>query len=270
MSTEQGGGFMFWLIEHRHLPGAQMWDDEKSGPVESIICPLAPEDHRRAKDRWASAMLCEGPGPQWTLNRTFDAFTTPGNSFVFTRRVFTALKEEGLTGWLMNPAIVAFADGSVSEDFGELWVNGFGGVAQPSTGHKLLWRCRGCGQCENQGAVDFMNRAAMTSQRGFFIEPRGGFDFGAAVRQARWDGSDFFIVWPCLGRPICTDSAKGVLERFHINELLFKKPEEMEPLPFCNDAPAVPPFYKPAARAEIEAYWAEAPVWPDDFEKPAP
>lgn len=239
---------MFWLIGNRYeLRGADLWDDENY--LEKWeTCPLDPDHNGSATIRWGPARFREEP-QDWepTLDRTLDAFATPRGSFVFTRRVFAAMEDARLTGWLMNPATVSFADGTVSTHYGELWVYGFGGIALPSTGCKLLWRCQGCGQREYQD----------------------GIIRGKAVRQARWDGSDFFIVWPLVKYPICTDRAKDVLERFRMDKIVFRKPEEdVTPISGYGDT-AVPPYYKPEARAEIEAYWAKAPVWPDDFEEPA-
>ncbi|WP_442753677.1 hypothetical protein ACNHKD_11770 [Methylocystis sp. JAN1] len=262
---------MFWLIGERNARrNAELWDNETGYYEKHNICPLDPH-HGILARRWGPAKFREEPKLEGMspLDRSQDAFSTPRSSFVFTRRVFAALEEAKLTGWLMNPATVSFADGTVSTDFGELWINGFGGVAPLSTGCKLLWRCRGCGLSEYQGAVDFMKRAEFIRRTGVFVEARGGFDFGQAIKQARWDGSDFFIIWPLMNFPICTDRAKVVMEQFRIDKIQFKKPEEIEPIECYGDT-AVPPYYKPEARAEIEAYWAEAPVWPDDFEKPAP
>jgi hypothetical protein len=262
---------MSWLIDQRYLRhGPDLWNDENNPSVRSVLCSLAPE-HRRGERIWAPAMFCEGPPSDLNppLDPEFDVYTTPHSSFVFSQRVFSALKEAGLTGWVMNPTTISFADGTVRGDFGELWVDGFGGVADSSSGCKLLWRCRACGLSEYQGAVDFMKRAELIKRSGVFVEARGGFDFGQAIKQARWDGSDFFIIWPLMNFPICTDRAKVVMEQFRIDEIVFRKPEEIQPLEFYGDT-AIPPFFKPEARAEIEAYWAKAPVWPDDFERLAP
>ncbi|WP_457796729.1 hypothetical protein [Methylocystis sp. S23] len=241
---------MFWLLRERYMRrDCELWDNEIGYYEKHKICPLDP-NHGVLARRWGPAMFREEPELEGMspLDRSQDAFATPRSSFVFTRRVFEALEEAGLTGWTMNPATVSFADGTVSNDFGELWINGFGGVAQPSAGCKLLWRCRGCGQREYQD----------------------GIIRGEAVRQARWDGSDFFIVWPLVNYPICTDRAKDILERFRMDKIIFRKPEEdLAPINGYSDT-AVPPYYKLEARAEIEAFWAKAPVWPDDFEKPCP
>jgi len=261
---------MFWLIQPTYAScGPDLWDDEDDYFEKHERCPLN-ADHGFAVRRWAPAKFREGPELEWApFDRNLDAFSTPRSSLVFTRCVFAALEEAGLTGWLMNPATVSFTDGTVSTDYGELWIDGFGGVAPPSTGCKLLWRCRGCGLSEYQGGSDFMKRAELVRRSGAYVEAKGGFDFGAAIEQANWDGSDFFIIWPLMNFPICTDRARNVLEQFRIDKISFKNPREIEPIEFYGDRP-IPPYYKPAARAEIEAYWAKAPVWPDDFEKPAP
>jgi hypothetical protein len=94
-----------------------------------------------------------------------------------------------------------FSDGTVSADFGELWINGFGGIATASSGYKLLWRSRECGWSHYQAGV-VRNEA---------------------FKQAGSNHSHFFIVWPFLNNVICTDRAKSVLERFRIDELVFKK-----------------------------------------------
>lgn len=236
---------MFWIISKDYgFRRAGLWDDETGHYEPHRVCPLDP-GHGFAVRRWRPAKFREEPAsdvePQ--LDRNLDAYSTPRGSLVFKRGVFAALEEAELTGWLMNPATVSFANGTVSYDFGELWINGFGGVAGSSAGCRLQWRCRACGQRSYQD----------------------GIIRGEAVQQARWDGSDFFIIWPFLNFPICTDRAKEILERFRVDKINFKKPEEdMSPIHGYGDT-AVPPYFKPEARAEIEAFWAKAPIWPDDF-----
>jgi hypothetical protein len=149
------------------------------------------------------------------------------------------MQEAGLTGWQFNQAYVRFANDEVSEDFGEFWVSGFGGIAPPEMGNRLLWVCRGCGMRKYDNTIRFSE----------------------LNHSIKWDGSDFFIVWPFPYYYFCSPKAQEVIkddrEDFELSEV-----EKVRIGKSYGDMP-VPPYYSQSARDAIERYWAAAPVWPD-------
>jgi hypothetical protein len=155
--------------------------------------------------------------------------------------IFRVLESEELTGWTRIPAQLQFRDGSISDEYAELHIAGFGGIVPETSGNKLLWRCRGCGVREYAGTL-----------RGAEIE-----------KIIDWDGSDFFKVWPAMAMSFCTDRARGVLERC-APELEFSPMSAQADVTSYGDG-NIPPYHPDNVRRKIEAYWAAAPVWPDDF-----
>jgi len=116
---------MFWTIWFRGLRGAQLWNDERGGSPTPVICPIDPAGHRRGA-YWEPTMFLEEPTLESPVDRERDALLTPGTPFVLKKRVFAAMQDSGLTGWLMRPCVVSFADGSESDDYGVLAVDGWG------------------------------------------------------------------------------------------------------------------------------------------------
>ena len=230
---------MFWFLDFAWIPGARLWNDDSDEYLEGTTCSFDP-DHARATRRWQPAVFREESKLDQAINPLFDALSTPRPSFVLRDSVFAALSRAGLTGWLRNPVRIRQESGRVDETFGELWINGFAGIAGPHSGCRLIWRCRTCGDTHYEP--------------GFVVAK--GFD------ESQWDGSDFFTFWPLANYRFCTDRAKRVLEGFHVEEIRFRRVDELtKPLQIYGDS-RIPPFYKPEARAAIERFWSEAPPAP--------
>jgi hypothetical protein len=107
---------------------------------------------------------------------------------LFHKRVFDELSKQNITGWTFNQVHVRYLDGTITEDFGELWVTGFGGVAPGSIGHVPLFKCRGCG----------LRRCAP------------GFRFGEMDKNLDWDGSDIFLTWPLHTKIFCSERVQKI------------------------------------------------------------
>lgn len=89
-------------------------------------------------------------------------------------RVLAMFAQEKLTGYQTRPACAKIPDGSRILGLHELVVTGWGGMSPPSSGIQLIEHCKSCG-----------HKVYSTYRHPSLI-----FD------QAKWDGSDFFMVWP--------------------------------------------------------------------------
>jgi len=112
------------------------------------------------------------------------------------QRVF---REEGLRGYELKPVRMYLNDVSISTPtFWELVVTGWGGVASPESGVRLVSECPYC-------------RHRVYS---CFNDPKQLIDW------SKWDGSDFFMIWPLPRFIFVSDKvAKLVSQRFSGAEL---------------------------------------------------
>jgi hypothetical protein len=107
-------------------------------------------------------------------------------------RVQRFLKREGLTGWQVRRAQGRFRHtGRKAPILWELRVTGWAGLATRESGVELKHRCSYCGLTEYTG---FKNPAKL-------------------IDVTKWDGSDFFIVWPLPGFIFVTDAVVHALRR---------------------------------------------------------
>jgi hypothetical protein len=97
-------------------------------------------------------------------------------------RLFKELVEEGFTGFISSPATVRFADGQTSNDYRELIVTGWVGMASVASGIHVIEQCNDCGMKRYSG----------------FTNP------DKIVDWSRWKGDDFFLVWPLPGWKLIT------------------------------------------------------------------
>lgn len=159
--------------------------------------------------------------------------------FLVSGRLASVLVSAGLTGVSTAAAKIMFPNGGENWDYSELRVTALAHIATPAAGCEIEWRCRGCN----------------------LREYRPGLRIDLAAAEAR-PTTDFFVVWPLARYVFCSDRAKALLERFDIPAIRFVDPATLaEPLEFFGDA-EIPPYFSPADRARIEAFWAAAPLWP--------
>jgi hypothetical protein len=88
--------------------------------------------HGPASNRLHATERCENYSKAWT-----DA--------VIHSRLHEQFAKRGITGYRLRPATVRFRDGHVSQDYSELIVTGWAGVAPPESGIELTDACTGCG-----------------------------------------------------------------------------------------------------------------------------
>lgn len=128
----------------------------------SIECPRD-SGHKRAV--WLDFEIKPSGQPS-------DISWTQYSECIITGKVRKFLADQGFTGWTTVPARVAGSDDH--QDLWRLLVTGWGGLADPASGTKLIRRCEACDHPVFSG----------WSQAEKFLDRRN------------WDGSDFFVVWP--------------------------------------------------------------------------
>ena len=217
----------------------QVWSDPSQNGLIPETCTLDPE-HNRAKRNWDISAFSEAPPPNKKLVLADALYSANHGCFLLKRYVVAAMAEAGLTGWLSTPASIRLRDGRVIDEYHEMRVAGFAGIAPPASGCKIAWRCSACGHRE--------------------YAP--GFRRDRAAASIAVPDRDFWVIWPNSRMIYCSKRARDMLERFDTNIFKFVDPsQETEPMIFLGDEP-VPPFYSAAARAMIEEFWSRAPAWP--------
>jgi hypothetical protein len=83
-------------------------------------------------------------------------------------------EQQGFTGYRVGPATVRFRDGVVSNEYSELIVTGWAGMASPDSGIQVVKSCPACHWKKYSGITD--------------VEK--------LIDWSQWTGEDFFIVWP--------------------------------------------------------------------------
>jgi hypothetical protein len=88
--------------------------------------------------------------------------------------ITTEFRNRGFTGYRLRPATVRFRDGTVSQEYSELLVTGWAGIARPECGIRLAESCPGC---------PYKKYTALK-------------DSDQLIDWSEGTGEDFFIVWP--------------------------------------------------------------------------
>lgn len=93
---------------------------------------------------------------------------------VVHERLLEGFEQQGFTGYRTRAATVRFRDGQLSNNYQELIVTGWAGVATPDSGVRVK---KGCPACH------WKNYTGIT-------------DYEKVIDWSQWTGEDFFIVWP--------------------------------------------------------------------------
>jgi hypothetical protein len=160
------------MPEYFHLGDAESQrlqaDEEPIADREVWACPANPK-HNAGVRRIGELSL------QVKHNKRDELIIS---SWTFDRVVHESLIAEfgklGFSGFQTRPAIVRFRDGSVSKEYRELVVVGWGGHARVESGIQLIEECSGCHRRSYSGLQD--------SEQ--------------LINWDQWTGEDFFIVWP--------------------------------------------------------------------------
>ena len=142
-------------------------DDDNVSLGEPIICPANP-DHRGAGQRRSNLSL-NLPSQSFK-----DIIWTWMSECLITDRVLELFAQQKFTGFETRPARAKLAKSSQSVRLHEIVITGWGGMAPPSSGIRLIENCESCGH----------------KVYSIYNNPSLIFD------QSKWDGSDLFMVWP--------------------------------------------------------------------------
>ena len=143
------------------------WDD--SVKSEQIICPLE-DGHRRGGKRIGNLTVVLNP------QKAGDFVWTWYSDCLIQDHVLKLFRQEGFTGFEVKPVTVKTKKGINIPPL-TLWevvLTGWGGMASPQSGIKLVKQCYSCGLLKYSG----------------FDNP------SKIIDTSLWDGSDFFMVWP--------------------------------------------------------------------------
>jgi len=104
-------------------------------------------------------------------------------------RLLAEFKRHELTGYRVRDARVRFRDGVVSRDYRELQVTGWGGVARPESGIRIVKCCQACRWKKYSRLIDSES----------------------LIDWNQWTGEDFFVVWPLPNYILVTERVAGLL-----------------------------------------------------------
>lgn len=141
--------------------------------VEAVTCPLD-EGHQRSGKR-ISALTVELPLLQQVEPN--NAYWTWQSELLVSESIVALLQESNLSGFETQPITTMLAgDGKITTDvnFFQLVATGWGGIASPESGVKLIDHC---GKCR-------LLVYSSPSQCESLIDPKS------------WDATDVFMVWP--------------------------------------------------------------------------
>jgi len=98
----------------------------------------------------------------------------PWPCVAFHNSLLQKMHEAGFTGYELRPATVRFRDGLLTHDYQRLQVTGWGGLANPESGIRLMKACPGC---------LYKSYSSLS-------------DSSTLIDRSQWTGEDFFMVWP--------------------------------------------------------------------------
>jgi hypothetical protein len=166
--------------ETREIATWDSWVD-----LEEIHCPLD-SGHQRGGKRIGELTVeptPRGPSPDFVWTWLSDC--------LIGRFAASVLLDSQITGFKTHPVRVATEQRGCETVFGELVVTGWGGIAHPASGVRLLQSCPGCGLLTYSGVQDW----------------------GKLFDSRQWDGSDLFMIWPLPRFIIATERVISLIER---------------------------------------------------------
>jgi hypothetical protein len=181
----------FLCVRERSQRTLAEWTDSMA--FEIIECPEFPE-HRRSGRRVGDLEVRAKGSPSGALWTTY-------SDLLVQDHVVAALRTAGIRGFDVRRATVLSASGSAirGENWWEIVVTGWGGIARPESGIHLeeARTCRYCGYLAYSACRD-------PSQ---------------LIDSAQWDGSDLFMVWPLPKTMLATHRLVSIVETLSLTEV---------------------------------------------------
>jgi hypothetical protein len=190
----------FWVLgPPASLKRLAQWRSDEMD-METVVCPENSGHQRPGKRLTDLSVKLPGSDVQ-------DIVWTWYTECLLTDFAMMSFRQAGFTGFDVRPVKAAFARAKKNPpQLWELVVTGWGGIAPPESGVKLVKECRACGATQYTCPTD-------TSR---------------LVDHSRWDGSDFFIVWP-LPRYICvTDRVAEAVRENGLKGCVLTRPEDLD------------------------------------------
>jgi hypothetical protein len=205
-----------YKIEHDDRSQLAEWEDDAID-IESIFCQLV-DGHQRASERFNDLTIV------LDHNRIPDVFKTWYSEWIISQSVADLFKNAGFTGYELKPVTVSRIkrgnrDITLLSPLWELRHIGWGGVAPPASGMKLLEECEGCGH---------MVYSALKNPTKLFDE-------------TQWDGSDFFMIWPLPNFIFVTERVRELVLANNLSGCVFVPIEELPHGPKHNPLGTVSP-----------------------------
>src|SRR5262245_17981701 len=116
-------------------------------------------------------------------------------------RVLDVFREEKVTGFSTRPAKGRSAKTGLPIGLAELLVTGWGGIAPEACGIREVERCQSCGHLRYSGLE----------------EPRDLIDI------KKWDGSDFFMIWPLPRYRFVTSRVAEICRKHSITNVALER-----------------------------------------------
>jgi hypothetical protein len=140
--------------------------------IETRLCPLnagQPSQHAM-RQRWVRPLKVVGP-----VRRMSDFEWSVYGDILLEQDIIKKLRMAGFSGVEFHPAqLHTTTETPIGRQLFELRVTGWGGIAHPNSGIQIREKCSFCGRSVYSGHINAANL----------------FDID------KWDGSDFFLIWP--------------------------------------------------------------------------
>jgi uncharacterized protein CXXCG len=194
----------FWHPYHsdnydKHAEWADEMDEET---WELVVCPANKGHQRGGKRLMDLSVVLPGKDVE-------DFVWTWYGDFLIQDHVLSFLKEQRFTGFEVKPVRARFKKKSVEPPpkLWELVVTGWGGMAPPESGIEMTYHCEACGLTRYSGLSNPDN----------------------LIDERRWDGSDFFIVWPLPGFIFVTDRVANAIKDKGFSGVVFTASIDLRP-----------------------------------------
>jgi hypothetical protein len=127
---------------------------------------------------------------------------------VFHKSILAEFDRQGFTGYRLRPATVRFRDGTVSDQYQELVVTGWAGVARAESGIRPTIKCERCHSVRYSAPTD-------CSQ---------------IIDWNQWTGDDFFFVWPLPNSILITERVAELLLRLAVKSYRLGGFQDCDPI----------------------------------------